>query len=93
MNCENFFCINLYDSLVPMSFIKGVDLIGTESKALWSLCLLHLSVRLCQSVQLPLHLTHPLDCSACQISLQFFWQTFSKHSSDFRFAFGETKVL
>lgn len=75
MNCEIFFFfVNLYYSLVPISFIKGVDLIGTESKALWSLCLLHLSVRLCQSVQLPLHLTHPLDCSVCQISLQFSWQ-------------------
>lgn len=39
-----FFFTNLYCSLVPISFIKGVDLIGTESKALWSLCLLHLSV-------------------------------------------------
>ena len=70
VNCEIFF-IKLYCSLVPISSIKGVYLIGTESEALWSLCLLHLSVRLCQSVQLPLHLTHPLDCSVRQISLQF----------------------
>lgn len=36
--------------MVPIRFIKGVDLIGTESKALWSLCLLHLSVCLSLSV-------------------------------------------
>lgn len=38
------FFIKLYCSLVPISFIKDVDLIGTESEALWSLCLLHLSL-------------------------------------------------
>lgn len=74
VNCEIFF-INLYYSFGAYNFIKGVDLIGTESKALWSLCLLHLSVCLCQSVQLPLHFTRPLACSVCQISLQFSWQT------------------
>lgn len=83
VNCEIFF-IKLYCSLVPISFIKGVDLIGTEREALWSLCLLHLSVCLCQSVQLPLHRTHPLDCSVRQISLQL-------SCSSLRLTFGKLK--
>lgn len=39
-----FFSYKFVLQFGTIRFIKGVDLIGTESKALWSLCLLHLSV-------------------------------------------------
>ena len=54
-----FCCIAV---LVRISSIKGVDLIGTESEALWSLCLLHLSV--CPSLSVCPAATEPHTSSS-----------------------------